>query len=192
MRHSERGELVYECAAKRVWTFDKGKLHREWLFIWKRSDGTYRYSMSNGDRQETLEELAFLRAARYFVERDYENAKSEAGWDELQAQKYRAWCHHTALCALCLWFVVCLKLDWNKKWPKDERLLGEFGIEQLPELSMANIKELLRAVMPLKQLSPREATDLVLQHLINRSRSTASKTRKQARERLSSATNSDP
>ena len=33
------------------------------------------------------------------------DAKSEAGWDELVARKYRAWIHHTALDALALWFV---------------------------------------------------------------------------------------
>lgn len=192
VRHTERGELVYRCARVRVWTFFKGELRLEWLFIWKMPEGKHRYSMSNGKRTETLERLAFLRAARYFVEHDYQKAKSEAGWDELQAQKYDAWCHHTALCALCLWFVVWLKLKWKALWPQDNRLLGEFGIEQLPELSMANIKELLRAVMPLKQLSPTEARALVIQHLINRSRSTACRNRKKPQNDLRSATNSDP
>lgn len=179
VRYGERGEQRYQCTAKRVWTYHEEKLCREWLFIWKYPDGSYKYSMSNAIHQANLEKLAFWRAARYFVERDYQDAKSEAGWDELEARKYLAWCHHTALCALALWFVSCLKLDWKEQWPQDESLKSEFGIEQLPELSMANIRELLQAVMPLHQLSPREASVLVAMHLANRSLSTASRRKKQ-------------
>ena len=40
---------------------------------------------------------------------------------------------------------------------------------------MANVRELLKAVLPLQQLSPSEATRLVVQHLVNRSRSTRSR-----------------
>jgi hypothetical protein len=39
------------------------------------------------------------------AERTFQDAKSEAGWDELVALLYRAWIHHTALDALALWFV---------------------------------------------------------------------------------------
>ena len=47
------------------------------------------------------------------------DAKSEAGWDELVARKYRAWIHHTALDALALWFVAQTKLDWRAAYPRD-------------------------------------------------------------------------
>lgn len=179
VRHSERGELHYRCAAKKVWLYHKGEVFQEWLFIWEKEDGTYRYSVSNAGPRTLLEKLAFLRAARYFVERDYQDAKSETGWDELEAQKYLAWKHHTGLCALALWFATWLKWEWKKKWPQDESLKGEFGIEQLPELSMANIRELLLAVMPLPPPTPKEAQQLVIQFLINRSLSTACRRRKQ-------------
>jgi len=33
--------------------------------------------------------LAWLKCQRYFVERAIQDAKSEVGWDELQARKYR-------------------------------------------------------------------------------------------------------
>ena len=45
----------------------------------------------------------------------------------------------------------------------------------------ANIRELLNAVMPLKQLSPEEATQLVMKHLVNRSRSTSCRLKAQRR-----------
>ena len=56
-------------------------------------------------------------------------------------------------------------------------------LKVLPALSMANVRELLKAVLPLRQLSPEEATRLVVKHLVNRSRSTRShlKAQRQAR-----------
>jgi len=49
---------------------------------------------------------------RYCTERTCEDAKTEIGWDEFQAQKYRAWEHHVALTGLALWFVAQTKLAW--------------------------------------------------------------------------------
>jgi len=47
-------------------------------------------------------------------------------------------------------------------------------------LFVANFRELLRAVMPLKRLSVTEATDLVIKHLTNRTRSRQSRLKKQS------------
>jgi len=52
-------------------------------------------------------------------------------------------------------------------------LLEELGAFQLPALSMSNVREMLKAVLPLKQLSCEEATQLVVNHLVNRSHSTS-------------------
>jgi hypothetical protein len=49
----------------------------------------------------------------------------------------------------------------------------------LPALSTANVRELLKAVLPLPQLTPAEAMDLVITHLINRARSTSSRLKSQ-------------
>jgi hypothetical protein len=45
-------------------------------------------------------------------------------------------------------------------------------------LSMANVREMLRATLPLKQLSPLEAANLVVKHLDNRTRSRRSRLKK--------------
>jgi hypothetical protein len=49
-------------------------------------------------------------------------------------------------------------------------------------LSMANVRELVRATMPLPRLTPQQATALVVQHLVNRTR--AKKSRLKHRHRL--------
>ncbi len=182
IRHTERGLLVYECAARRVWTVtQKGVVRKEWLLVRREHDGSFSFSLSNAPMETSLVQLAFWRCERYFVERTFQDAKTEAGWDELIARKYRAWMHHTALDALALWFAAETKLDWSQQHPRDTELTRQLEVAVLPALSMANIRELLKAVMPLKQLSPEEATQLVISHLVNRSRSTSCRLKAQGR-----------
>ena len=184
VRHTERGLLTYRCTARRVWTVtEKRKVLEEWLFIRQEDDDTFSFSLSNAPRETPLKQLALWRAQRYFAERIFQDSKSEAGWDELIARKYRAWMHHTALDALALWFVAETKLDWAQAYPRDPELIEQLQVEVLPALSMANVREMLRAVLPLKQLTPEEATRLVVKHLVNRSRSTSSCLKAQHRNR---------
>ena len=114
IRQTERGELRYRCAAVRVWTLTPDvQVREEWLFMPEEPDGTFTFSLSNAPASTSIEQLAIWRSLRYFAERTFQDAKSEAGWDELVARKYRAWIHHTALDALALWFVAQTKLDWR-------------------------------------------------------------------------------
>jgi len=54
-------------------------------------------------------------------------------------------------------------------------------------LSVANVRELLRATMPLRQLSIEQAQELIAQHLLNRARSRKSRLKKQRGQRQSSS-----
>lgn len=182
IRYTERGRLVYECAARRVWTITKkGTVREEWLFVRREPDNDFSFSLSNAPVETSLAQLAFWRCERYFAERTFQDAKTEAGWDELVARKYRAWMHHTALDALALWFIAETKLDWSQQHPRDPELAHELELVTLPALSMANIREMLKAVLPLKQLSPEQATQLVIKHLVNRSRSTSCRLKAQSK-----------
>lgn len=180
LRHTERGLLTYQCAARQVWTINEQQtVRKEWLLIWTDQQGKTHFSLSNAPDHTPLAQLAKWRCLRYFAERTFQDARSEAGWDELVARKYRAWIHHTALDALALWFIAETKLDWHKLYPRDPQLASQLEIQLLPALSMANIRELLKAVLPLDQLSPQQAQQLVIKHLVNRANSTASRLRKQ-------------
>lgn len=184
VRHTERGLLTYDCAARQVWTLtETGQVREEWLLIRRETDGTFSFSLSNAPAQTPLAQLALWRCMRYFAERIFQDAKSEGGWDELVARKYRAWVHHTALDALALWFIAQTKLDWAQAHPRDSALLHQLEVESLPALSMANIREMLQAVMPLPQLSPNQARRLVIKHLVHRSLSTRSRLKAQCRNR---------
>ena len=137
-----------------------------------------RYSLTNAPGDTPLLTLAQRKCQRYFVERSIQDAKSELGMDEFQAIKYRAWQHHLALTILASWFIAETRLDWQEAHPRDASLLEDYETDVLPALSMANVREMLRATLPLRQLSPLEAANLVVKHLDNRTRSRRARLRK--------------
>jgi SRSO17 transposase len=181
IRTTERGVLEDRFAARRVWLWDQTQPevvpHQEWLVMRIESNGDHSYAFSNAPENATLLFLAELLCGRYFIERTIQDGKDEIGADDFQAQKYRAWEHHTALTACALWFIATTKLDWAKDCQRDPELLQQLELEALPALSTANIRAMLRAVFPLPQLSAEQAQAQVINHLVNRSRSTASRLR---------------
>ena len=116
---------------------------------------------------------------RHFTERNFQDGKSELGWADFQAQKYRAWQHHSALTAAATWFVAEVKLNWRERYARDPELLQQLEIEILPALSTANVRDLLQAVLPVPQFTPQQAREMVATHLVHRARSTASRLRTQ-------------
>lgn len=83
------------------------------------------------------------------------------------------------------WFVAQTKHEWAQTYARDPELAQQLEVDVLPALSVANVRELLRAVLPLQQLSRQEAIRLVVKHLVNRSRSTACRLKAQPRNRSS-------
>lgn len=81
--------------------------------------------------------------------------------------------------AAATWFVANLKLKWRQAYERDPELARQFEVEVLPALSTANIRELLQAVLPVPQLTPQQAHELVATHLVNRTRSLASRLKTQ-------------
>jgi SRSO17 transposase len=183
VRHTERGALQEPFAMRRVWTLAENTVAEEWLVIRQHRDGRFSYALSNAPADTPHERLAWLKCVRHFVERTNQDSKSEAGWAELQAQKYRAWEHHLALVILVTWFVAQIKLEWAQTHDRDPQLARQLAVAVLPALSMANVRELLRAVWPLHPLTPAEARRLVVKHLVCRARATRSRLQAQQQSR---------
>ena len=187
VRLTERGWLTADFAVRRVWTVATGQRPRaEWLVIRRNSEGDCSYTLLNAPTDTPQACLIAWSCRRYCTERTFEDAKTEIGWDEFQAQKYRAWEHHLALTAAALWFVAQTKLVWAQMSSRDPALAHQLEVEVLPALSTANVRELLKAVLPLPQLTPAEAIDLVITHLIHRARSTSSRLKSQVKQQDSS------
>jgi SRSO17 transposase len=178
LRPNERGMLIAQFTRRRVWTVHGTKCRQEWLLI-RKDDRRLTYVLSNASPGTSLETMAWRKSHRYFIERDNQDCKSELGWDEFQAIKYLAWEHQLALTILASWFIAETRLDWMTRYQRDPALLEHYEIDVLPMLSVANVRELLAAAMPLPQMSSQEAAALVVEHLINRTRSRKSRLRKQ-------------
>jgi SRSO17 transposase len=175
LRPDARGLLRADFARLPVWTVrPDGQVLADTLLL-RRDGSRLTYTLTNAPADTPLDVLAFRKSQRYFVERTIQDAKSEFGWAEFQAVKYRAWLHHLALTILACWFIAETRLDWSLNHPPDPALLLHFAIDVLPTLSVANVRQLLRAALPLPHLSPLQAAQLVAQHLDNRTTSPRSR-----------------
>jgi SRSO17 transposase len=177
LRPNERGYLEAKFARCRVWVVYGTQMRQEWLLI-RQDPVQITYVLSNAPEDISLQTMAWRKTHRYLIERSNQDAKGELGWDEFQTRKYRAWEHQLALTILAAWFIAETRLDWMKRFAQDPALLAKYEVEVLPQLSVGNVRELLRAAMPLPQLSPQEAAQLVTSHLINRTRSRKSHLKK--------------
>jgi len=178
LRPSARGMLVADFAMCPVWTVRAdGRVYAETLLM-RRDGRRITYTLTNAATDTPLATLAQRKSQRYFVECSIQDAKSELGWDEFQAIKYRAWEHQLALTILASWFIAETRLDWQAEYARDPTLTQDYEMDQLPALSVANVRELLRAAMPLPHLSPEQAALLVVKHLDNRTRSRRSRLKK--------------
>jgi len=187
VRDTARGRLAADFAVQRVWTVAAGKRPRvEWLVRRRDAEGACSYTLLNAPEDALHARLIAWSCRRYFIERTFEDAKTEIGWDAFQAQKYRAWEPHLALTVPALWFVAQTKLVWAQASPRDPALARELAVEVLPALSTANVCELLKAVLPVPQLTLEQATDLVITHLVHRARSTSSRLKSQMKPHDSS------
>ena len=178
LRPYERGMLCARFGRCRVWTIHRRQCRSEWLLI-RQDKHRVTYVLSNAAQDAALETMAHRKTHRYFIEQSNQDAKSGLGWDEFQAIKYRAWEHQLALTILASWFIAETRLDWMERYAPDPALLEHYEIDVLPMLSVSNVRELLRAAMPLPQLTPQQAANLVVRHLVNRTRSRRSRLRQQ-------------
>ena len=112
------------------------------------------------------------------MERTIQDAKSDLGWDELEAHKYSSWMHHAALCALALWFLTQIKIEWDMQYPQDPGLEENFGLEELPAISSRNIREILKVILPLPKLTIEGVCKIITSGLVSRARSIGSIDRK--------------
>jgi SRSO17 transposase len=178
LRPNERGYLQADFTRCRVWVvYEAATIRQEWLLI-RKDPVQVTYVLSNAAEETPLETMAWRKTHRYLIERSNEDAKGEVGWDEFQARKYQAWEHQLALTILASWFIAETRLDWMARFQQDPALLAQYEVDVLPQLSVGNVRELLRAAIPLPQLSPEDAAQLVITHLVNRTRSRKSRLRK--------------
>lgn len=145
LRDSTKGELIVEILHQRVWLWDKNEAHaHHWHLIVRReinSPETCKYTLSNAPDETSTQQLAQMQGQRFWIERAFEDGKSEAGMADYQARKWRSWHHHMALVAMAMLFMA------------EERALHW---EEIPLLSCHDIETLLRTFLPRRDIDLEE------------------------------------
>jgi SRSO17 transposase len=131
VRNGAKGPITLSVHTAPVWVWD-GKSERvtERVLVISRNhaDNKIKYSLSHvDDRSTPIERLAYMQAQRDWVERAFQEAKSELGMSDDQVRKWNAWHHHMALVMLSLSFIVKERLLHKTDYPlvscRDLRLL---------------------------------------------------------------------
>ena len=137
LRDSTKGELRVQILHRRVWLWDKKEAKaRLWHLIVRREPNsveTLKYTLSNASEEISAHQLAKMQGQRFWVERAFQDGKSEAGMAEYQARKWNSWHHHMALVSMAMLFMA------------EER---ERHKEEIPLLSCNDIETLLRTYLP--------------------------------------------
>jgi SRSO17 transposase len=159
VRDIQRGELWIRCAAMRVWRIENELPCAQpvWLIIRQEMDSSdTKFSFSNASASIPLATLAEWQSRRYWVERALQDGKGLAGLDEYQVIGWRGWHHHMTMVLLAMLFLLQLKHTLRP---------------QAPMLTLQDVHEILRVVMPRKELSFEEVVELIRHKHLNRFRS---------------------
>ena len=74
-----------------------------------------RYYFSNAPEETSAETKAWVAAARWPIETEFESNKSDVGLDEYEVRGWSGWNHHITLCLLASAFLLTLQQDWKKR-----------------------------------------------------------------------------
>ena len=110
VRATTKGMLRVEILHQTVWLWDgeEEKAHKWRLLIRREVDSpkTIKYVLSNAAPDVTNERLAIMQAQRYWVERAFQNAKTEAGLGDYQVRGWKPWHRHMALVMMALLYLL--------------------------------------------------------------------------------------
>jgi SRSO17 transposase len=125
IRKTTKGWLKAWVHCKPVWVWDKkeSKAHKRTLII-RKTIGKHskvseiKYSLSNGTLEDyTIEQFAYFQAQRYWVERNFDDAKNELGMSDYQVRKWKAWHHHHAIVLMAMLFMLKEQIDHESSYP---------------------------------------------------------------------------
>ena len=108
----------------------------------READGSHKDSLSNAPADTAWPRLGFMQAQRFFMERAFQDAKSELGMAHYEVRGWRGWHHHLALCCLALLFTLQERIGCA---------------EAVPLLSVRDLVELLDFYLPRKTRDPEQA-----------------------------------
>jgi hypothetical protein len=145
LRDTTRGPLKVRASRipVYVWDGESSQASRFFLLATQTVDVSpqTKISLCNAPETTPLERMAWMQLQRYWVERSFEDAKSECGMADYQVRKWSAWHHHMALVMMAMLFML------------SERIRHE---DTYPLLSCSDIEELLSRFLPRRDVSKSE------------------------------------
>jgi len=145
VRPGTKGQLRVEALRARVWLWDgREQKARAWQVLATRELGspeTIKYALSNARVETSLERLVQIQRQRFWIERSFEDGKSECGLADYQVRGWLAWHHHMALVMMAMLFML------------EERLSQK---ESYPLLSCSDIEVLLAHFLPRRDVGVEE------------------------------------
>ena len=155
LRKTTRGVLKVRICRITVYVWDgKSEKAKCWTLIITKTLGANpdtKISLTNVSKHTTLRRLGWMQRQRYWIERVFEDAKSECGMADYQVRKWRGWHHHMALVMMAMLFMLT-----EKTHHKDTR----------PMLTCSDIEDLLARFLPRRDVSEEE----IISQLENRHR----------------------
>ncbi len=152
IRESTKGTLFSSACRRRVWVWDgeEAAAIQWWLVcVRDRKTGEHKWFLSNAAKRTTLTRLVRMQAARYWIERVFQDAKTSVGMADYQVRKWWGWQHHMSLVMLALLFML------------QERVIHQRDVRLL---TCQDIVELLNFYLPRKDLTE----ESVLRNITNR------------------------
>lgn len=144
LRETTKGPLRARLWVRRVWLWDgrhETRARARLLVVRREADGSHKYSLSNAPATTAWTRLGFWQAQRFFIERAFQDAKSELGLAHYEVRGWPGWHHHVALGCLALLFTL------------KERIACA---EAVPLLSVRDLVELLDFYLPRKTRDPEQ------------------------------------
>jgi SRSO17 transposase len=147
IRDATKGPLHAPLWVRPVWVWDgqSPAARPRLLIVRQEADGTFKYSLSNAPASTAWERLAYMQAQRFWIERCFQDAKSELGLAQYEVRGWTGWHHHMTLGCLALLFLL------------QERCKAS---TQAPLLSARDIVELLDIYLPRR---PRNEAEVLRQ-----------------------------
>jgi len=155
LRKTTRGVLKVRICRMTVYVWDgKSEKAKCWMLIVSKTLGANpdtKISVTNVSKHTTLRRLGWMQRQRYWIERVFEDAKSECGMADYQVRKWSGWHHHMALVMMAMLFMLTEKIHH-----KDTR----------PMLTCSDIEDLLARFLPRRDVTKEE----IISQLENRHR----------------------
>ena len=118
-RQSTRGKINVRIWVRTVWVWAGGndRVRERLLIVRQEADGAFKHSLSNAPAATAWERLACMQGQRYFIERAFEDGKSELGLADYEVRGWKGWHHHMTLCCMAQLFCLKERIGYARDYP---------------------------------------------------------------------------